>query len=355
MIVDLSTRLGGAVLPSPVLVASGCAGTGRELAQFCDLARLGGFTTPSMMARPRAGRPTPRFVETPSGVLSATGLPGPGIEAFLERDLPWLAEQGARTVVSVAGNSVEEYAELARRLHDAPGITAIEVNVACPNVEDRGLMFAWSPAAASAAVRAVRANTPSGVPVLAKLSPDVADIVTIALACVDGGADGLSMINTVAGVAIDPVTMRPALSGVSGGLSGPAVRPLALRCVYQVHAALPRTPIVGMGGVATGRDALEFLLAGASAVAVGTTLFHDPSAAARIVRELEEALAERGVERVTDIVGVAHRPSPSPGHAGPLPRLVRPERPATARPSPEPVTAGGAEPARSAEPRQAGL
>lgn len=339
--IDLRTSIGAVELPNPVMSASGCGGTGRELAQFCDLGRLGAFVTASVMAQPRAGRPTPRLVETPGGVLSAMGLPGPGIEAFVARDLPWLAEQGVRTIVSVAGNSVEEYAELAMRLHGAPGVTAIEVNVACPNVEDRGLMFAWSPAAASAAVRAVRANTPTGVPVIAKLSPDVADIVTIALACVDGGADGLSLINTVAGLAIDHTTLRPALSGLSGGLSGPAVRPLAVRCVYQVHAALPGTPIVGIGGIAGGLDALEFILAGASAVAVGTTLFHDPSAVPRIQRELEEALGERGIDRLADAVGLAHRVPPGT-HPVPVPRPARSEPAATAT--------GGAGPSSRAAP-----
>jgi dihydroorotate dehydrogenase (NAD+) catalytic subunit len=331
--VNLSTRLAGVEIPNPIMTAAGCGGTGRELAQFVDLAKLGAFVSPSVMPQPRAGHPTPRVAETPSGMLTAMGLPGPGVDSFLARDLPWLAGQGARTIVSVGGNTAGDYAEVARRLRDAPGITAIEVNVACPNTGDRGMLFASRPAAAAAAVRAVRANTPLGVPVLAKLSPDVADIVTIALACVDAGADGLSLINTVVGLAIDPETMRPAVTGVSGGLSGPAIRPIAVRCVYQVHAALPHTPIIGLGGVATGLDALEFLLAGASAVGVGTILFHDPSAGPRIARELEEALAERGIEQVADAVGLAHR-SPAGSLAGLLPRRIRPEPPGRTRPDP---------------------
>jgi dihydroorotate dehydrogenase (NAD+) catalytic subunit len=323
MSTDLAARLGKAELPNPVLSASGCGGTGRELAQFTDLGRLGAFVTPSVMAQPRSGRPTPRLAETPSGLLSAVGLPGPGVETFLTRDLPWLAEQGARVVISVGGNSIVEYAEVARRIydaHDAPGgkaITAIEVNITCPNAEDRGLMFGGRPAASAEVVRAVRANTRRDVPVFAKLSPDVADIVTIALACADAGADGLSLINTMIGMAIDTTTLKPVLSGVSGGLSGPAIRPVAIRCVYQVHAALPDIPIIGGGGVATGLDALEFLLAGASAVSVGTTVLHDPSAGPRIVRELEDALVERGIARAADAVGVAHRPP------GLVPRQIR--------------------------------
>ncbi|MGH3389491.1 MAG: dihydroorotate dehydrogenase [Actinomadura sp.] len=319
---NLATRLGYVELPNPIMSAAGCGGTGRELAQFSDLTRLGAFVTASVMLQPRAGRPTPRVAETPSGMLTAMGVPGPGVDTFLTRELPWLVKQGARTIVSVGGNSVEEYAEVARRLHDAPGVSAIEVNVACPNAEDRGVMFAAHPGASAEVVRAVRAHTRHDVPVLAKLSPDVTDIVTIALACVDAGADGLSLVNTMVGLVIDPDTLRPALSGVSGGLSGPAIRPIAVRCVYQVHAALPDTPIIGVGGVATGLDALEFILAGARAVAVGTTLFHDPTAGPRIVRQLEDALAERRIDRLSDAVGLAHR-APA-GAGGFIPPQIRP-------------------------------
>lgn len=307
---DLSTRIGAVTLPSPVLTASGCGGSGRELAQFTDLARLGAFVTCSVMMQPRAGRPTPRIAETPSGVLNAMGLPGPGVDSFLARDLPWLSGQDVRTVVSVAGNTLGEFGEVARRLADSPlasAITGVEVNVACPNAEDRGRMFAASPSAAAAVVRVVRGAIHRDTPVLAKLSPDVTDIGTIALACADAGVTGLSLINTMSGLAIDPHTLRPALTGVSGGLSGPALRPVALRCVYQVHAALPEMPIVGGGGVATGRDALEFIVAGASAVSVGTTLLHDPSAPQRILRELEDVLGIHGITRLAEAVGLAHR------------------------------------------------
>ncbi|MDL4771117.1 MULTISPECIES: dihydroorotate dehydrogenase [Thermomonosporaceae] len=317
-----ATTLGALELPNPVMTASGCGGSGRELAPFFDLSRLGAFVTTSVMPQPRAGRPTPRVAESPSGLLTAMGLPGPGIESFLEADLPWLIEQDVRIIVSIAGNSVEEYADLARRLRGVSGIAAIEVNVACPNVEDRGRMFGRHPGAAGAVVRAVRGQARPGVPVFVKLAPDVTDIVTIALACVDAGAEGLTLINTMEGMAIDASTLRPALTGVSGGLSGPAIRPVAVRCVYQVHAALPSTPIIGAGGVATGLDALEFVLAGASAVAVGTAMFHDPSAAPRILRELEEALAARRIGRLADAVGLAHKP------AGYVPPQVRPEPPA---------------------------
>jgi dihydroorotate dehydrogenase (NAD+) catalytic subunit len=260
-----------------------------------------------VMLKPRSGRATPRMAETPSGMLNSIGLQGPGIDAFLDKDLAWLRQRGARAVVSIAGTSVEEYTKLAQRLRLVDGISAIEVNISCPNVEDRGQVFACDPTAAAAVVHAVRRSSTPGVPVLAKLSPDVTDIVAVARAVVAAGADGLSMINTSLGLVIDTDTLRPALAGVTGGLSGPAIRPIALRCVWQVHAAMPEVPILGMGGIRTGLDALQFVLAGASAVSVGTVVFHDPSAVARISRELRLALGERGFERLSDAIGHAHR------------------------------------------------
>jgi dihydroorotate dehydrogenase (NAD+) catalytic subunit len=306
---DLRTRVGHLDLPSPVLTASGCAGTGRELAQFTDVARLGAVITGSVTLEPRAGNPAPRMAETPSGLLSSPGLQGPGLDAFLRRDLPWLLSRGARAFVSVAGHSPREYGELSSRLSDAAGVTALEVNLGCPDASAAGRPFALDPAAAGAVVAAVRGSARYDIPVFAKLSPEVTDIVSVARACVAAGADGLSMISTVPGMVIDPVSLRPALAGLWGGLSGPAVRPVAVRCVWQVHEALPDVPLIGMGGIRTGRDALEFLLAGASLVAVGTVLFHDPSACTRIQRELEEELVARGVDRVPDIVGRAHEPA----------------------------------------------
>ncbi len=303
---DLRTRLGNIELPNPILTASGCASSGRELAQFIDVSRIGAVVTKSVMLAPRAGRPTPRMAETASGMLNSIGLQGPGIDAFLQRDLPWLLSRGARTVVSIAGSTVDEYAELAARLSDAAGVTALEVNISCPNVEHRGQVFACDAVDAGAVVEAVRARTRYDIPVFAKLSPDVTDIVSIARACVSAGADGLSMINTLLGMAIDMDTMRPALAGLTGGLSGPAIRPVAVRCIWQVREALPDLPIIGMGGVMTGRDALELIVAGASMVSIGTALFHDPSACARIIRELDEELASRGIERLSEAVGLAH-------------------------------------------------
>src|SRR3954452_13872436 len=305
--VDMSVLLAGVHFQNPVFTASGCAAAGRELNQFFDVADLGGVVTKSVMREPRTGRATPRMAETPSGMLNSIGLQGPGIDAFLAKDLPWLHEHDARAVVSIAGGSVEEYATLARKLRGARGLALLEVNISCPNVEDRGQVFACHAGSAAEVIRAVRRET--RVPVFAKLSPDVTDIVEIASAVVEAGANGLSMINTLLGMVIDPDTLRPVLAGMTGGLSGPAIRPVAVRAVWQVHAALPKVPILGMGGIRTGLDALQFLAAGASAVSVGTTVFGDPGAPVRILDELRDALSARGVTSVRDVVGMAHRPA----------------------------------------------
>ncbi|WP_116244367.1 dihydroorotate dehydrogenase [Nocardiopsis sp. FIRDI 009] len=304
---DLRILLGAAELPNPVVTAAGCAGTGRELARFFDVSTIGAVTTKSVMLEPRAGRPAPRMAETPSGMLSTTGMQGPGIDVFLQRDLPWLLSHGGRAIVSIAGTGMGEFGELARRVSEADGVIAVEVNLACPDPADpAGRYFVDDPASAAAVVSTVRSHARSDVPVLAKLSVDVPDVVALATACVEARADGLSMINTVRGMAIDTRTLRPAVSGGIGGLSGPAIRPLAVGCVYRVHEALPDVPIVGMGGVRTGEDVVEFMAAGASAVAVGTTNFSDPSACARVLRQFTEALEARGVERAADLVGAAH-------------------------------------------------
>jgi dihydroorotate dehydrogenase (NAD+) catalytic subunit len=210
--------------------------------------------------------------------------------------------------VSIAGGSVDDYAKLTAKLRGRPGLAMIEVNISCPNVEDRGQVFACDARAAAAVVQAVKRGAPSGVPVFAKLSPDVTDIAAIAKACVDAGADGLSVINTLLGMVIDTDTMRPALAGVTGGLSGPAIRPVAVRCVWQIRQALPDVPILGMGGIRTGLDALEFVLAGANAVSVGTTVFGDPTAPIRVLDELARALVDRGFDRFEDAIGLAHKP-----------------------------------------------
>lgn len=305
--IDLSTTLGNAWFPSPLFTASGCASSGKELAQFIDLREIGAVVTKSVMSKPRHGRATPRMAETPSGMINSIGLQGPGIDDFLAHDLPWLVDQKARVIVSIAGETVEEYATLARKVRSAPGISALEVNISCPNVENRGLVFACDPDASRRVIDGVRKTLGGELPIIAKLSPDVTDLVSIAKGVVDAGADGLALINTVLSMVINLDTMRPQLAGKTGGLSGPAIRPIAVRAIYQVHEALPKVPILGMGGVASGKDALELILAGAKGISVGTASFADPAAIITIQNELKELLKVRGFTSVAQAVGYAHR------------------------------------------------
>jgi len=246
------------------------------------------------------------MAETPSGMLNSIGLQGPGIDQFLEIDIPWLQSNGARVIVSISGETVEEYASLARKLRGINSLHGIEVNISCPNVENRGLVFACDPVASRAVIEAVRRNISGDYPIIAKLSPDVTDIVSIAKEVVAAGADGLALINTVLGMVIDVDAKRPKLAGITGGLSGPAIRPIAVRAIYQVHKALPQTPILGMGGVTNGRDALEMIFAGASGVSVGTATFGNPSAVIKVKRELLEGLRSRGFNSLSEAIGVAH-------------------------------------------------
>ena len=305
--VDLSTTLGNAWFPTPIFTASGCASSGKELAQFFPLRDIGAVVTKSVMSKPRHGRPTPRMAETPSGMLNSIGLQGPGIDAFLANDVPWLLEQKSRVIVSIAGETIEEYSTLARKLRSVSGLSAVEVNISCPNVENRGLVFACDPDASRRVIDGVRKTIGGELPIIAKLSPDVTDLPAIARGVVDAGADGLALINTVLGMVINLDTMRPHLGGKTGGLSGPAIRPVAVRAIYQVHAALPHIPILGMGGVSSGRDALELILAGASGVSVGTASFGDPSALIKIQNELRDLLAARGFATLQQAIGYAHR------------------------------------------------
>jgi dihydroorotate dehydrogenase (NAD+) catalytic subunit len=305
--VDMSTTLGNAWFPAPIFTASGCASSGKELAQFFPLNQIGAVVTKSVMSKPRHGRPTPRMAETPSGMLNSIGLQGPGIDSFLANDVPWLLEQKARVIVSIAGETVEEYSTLARKLRSVSGISAVEVNISCPNVENRGLVFACDPDASRRVIDGVRKTIGGDLPIIAKLSPDVTDLPAIARGVVDAGADGLALINTVLAMVINIDTMKPHLGGKTGGLSGPAIKPVAVRAIYQVHAALPKIPILGMGGVSSGRDALELILAGASGVSVGTASFGNPSAPIQIQRELAELLAARGFATMQQAIGYAHR------------------------------------------------
>ena len=304
---DFSTTLGNAFFNTPIFTASGCASSGKELAQFFDLRDIGAVVTKSVMNKPRYGRPTPRMAETPSGMLNSIGLQGPGIDAFLVKDVPWLIEQKSRVIVSIAGETVEEYATLARKVRSVAGISALEVNISCPNVENRGLVFACDPEASRRVIDGVRRTIGGEIPIIAKLSPDVTNLPDIARGVVDAGADALALINTVLGMVINLDSMRPHLGGKTGGLSGPAIRPVAVRAIYQVHAALPMVPILGMGGVSSGRDALELILAGASGVSVGTASFGNPSAVMEIQRELHDLLVSKGFPSLKSAVGYAHR------------------------------------------------
>lgn len=304
---DFSTKIGSKRFSNPIFTASGCASSGSELAQFFPLTEIGAIVTKSIMTKPRNGRMTPRMAETPSGMLNSIGLQGPGIDVFLEKDIPWLVSQQAKIIVSIAGETVDEYGVLARRLRAVSGISAVEVNISCPNVENRGQVFACQPDTAVAVIEAVRRNIGGELPIIAKLSPDVTDIVEIAGSVINAGVDSLALINTLLGMVIDTNSMRPKLAGKTGGLSGPAIRPVAVRAIYQVHQAFPNTPIVGMGGVASGRDALELILAGASAVSVGTATFGDPTAVIKIKNQLAELLTQKGFNDFRDAIGFAHR------------------------------------------------
>jgi dihydroorotate dehydrogenase (NAD+) catalytic subunit len=305
--VDMSTSLGRLDFVSPVFTASGCAAAGKELDQFIDITTIGAVVTKSVMLNPRSGRATPRMAETPSGMLNGIGLQGPGIDDFIQNDLSWLSQKGAKTIVSIAGNNVAEFGKVADKLRDIPGVIAIEVNISCPNVENRGQVFACDPYAAADVMNNVRRNVSASIPLFAKLSPDVTDITEIAKSVVKAGADGLSVINTLLGMVIDTDTLRPLLSGKTGGLSGPAIRPVAVRCVYQIRKALPNVPIIGMGGIRNGRDAIEFFAAGANAISVGTTVFNDPEACVRIHDETAEILQEKGIRSLSEIISAAHR------------------------------------------------
>jgi dihydroorotate dehydrogenase (NAD+) catalytic subunit len=296
MEVDLGA---GIRFANPILTASGCFHYAKEFEPYIDLASLGGVIVKSLSSKPWPGHPPPRGAETPSGMLNAIGLQNPGVVAFCDRDLPWLVERRIPVIASIVGHSVEEYIRVADRLRNAPGIVALEVNISCPNLEDRSKMFSSDPDATGAVVRGVRRVATQ--PIFTKLSPDVTDIVEIAQAAVRGGTYGLSVMNTALGMAIDTHSMRPKLSTFTGGLSGPAIKPIAIRCVYQVSRAFPEVPVIGQGGIMSGTDVAEFLLAGASAVAVGTANFVDPRASVRIIAELREYLIAKRIRDVSQL------------------------------------------------------
>jgi dihydroorotate dehydrogenase (NAD+) catalytic subunit len=299
----MRTRVGSVELRSPVLTASGTAGHGTELARYLDLGALGAVVVKSLAAYAWAGNPAPRVHATPLGMLNAVGLQGPGVEAWRRDSLPALRRTGAAVVASIWGRSVADYAAAAEQLAGAD-VVAVEVNLSCPNLEGRRGIFAHDPAL-SAEVIAATAGV--GVPRWAKLSPNTDRVVEVAAAVRDAGAEAVTLVNTLLGMVIDPQTCKPALGAGGGGLSGKAIHPVAVRTVFDVHAALPDLPIVGAGGVATGWDAIELVLAGASAVQVGTATFAEPRAPARVAAELHAWLAARGVADLSDMRGAAHR------------------------------------------------
>jgi dihydroorotate dehydrogenase (NAD+) catalytic subunit len=301
--VDLSGNIGGVHLRYPTLMGSGCYGSGEEFSEFADLSRIGGIVLKSLTRLPRLGNPMPRLVHTPSGVLNAIGLQNPGVDWYVEHELPKLSSRRCAIVGSVAGFSVDDYRYVCERLATRDEIDAIELNVSCPNVASEGETFACDPKLTSQVVGACRKITAK--PLVVKLSPNVTDVTEIARAAEAAGADALAVINTVRGMAIDVSAWTPRLGNVAGGLSGPAIRPIAVLAVYEVASAV-RIPIVGQGGIETLFDALEFFLAGASAIAIGTANFTDPRIPQRIVDELSRYLADRGLRSLREIVGKAN-------------------------------------------------
>jgi dihydroorotate dehydrogenase (NAD+) catalytic subunit len=303
MSADLRVKIGKIELKNPVLVSSGTFGYGREFADFFDLNRLGGIVTKAITPKPRPGNPPPRTAETPSGLLNAIGLENCGLDAFVREKLPFLRELDTAVIVNVAGASREDYIEVVRRLSAEDGVDGFEINISCPNVKEGGIEFGTSGESAAALIGALRAETDRTM--IVKLSPNVTDTGAIARAAADAGADALSLVNTYRGMAIDPETGRPVLGNVTGGLSGPAIKPLALYQVYKVSLETS-LPIVGMGGIMSAGDALEFIFAGAAAVSVGTANFVRPTASVEVVEGIEKWCLAHGVSRISDLVGRAH-------------------------------------------------
>lgn len=301
----MKVTVGKMALRNPVMTASGTAGYGEELAEFFDLAQLGAFVTKAVTRAERVGNDTPRLVETRAGMLNAIGLANVGLKGFLAEKLPWLREQEVPVIVNVAGSTVDEYVEVAAALDGADGVEGIELNISCPNVKAGGLEFGRSEKAIREVVGAVR-KVVRRATYIVKLTPNVTDIAAMARAAIDAGAEALTLINTLSGMVVDAGKRRPVLANISGGLSGPAIKPVALKMVHDVYRGVAReagVPIIGVGGIQTGTDAVEFLLAGATAVQVGTATFVDPTAAVGVVRGVEAYLAENGVGAVLDLIG----------------------------------------------------
>ncbi len=297
---DLTTHIGGVTLKNPVMTASGTFGYGREYSPFVDLNRLGAIIVKGLSRVPTQGNPPPRIAGTPCGMLNAIGLENIGIEAFVEKKLPFLRSLDTPTWVNIYGKTIREYAELSARIEEIEGIAGIEVNISCPNVKTGGIAFGVDPEMAFAVTAAVRKNTSR--PVMVKLSPNVTDITTIARSAVDAGADALSLINTITGMAIDIESRRSRIANITGGLSGPAIKPVAVRMVWQV-ARMSTVPVVGIGGITSAADALEFLIAGASAIQIGTANFIDPAVSMHVIDGIERYMKDHGFSRLPELIG----------------------------------------------------
>ena len=297
---DLTVNIAGVEFKNPVITASGTFGFGREYSEFYPLKEIGGLSCKGFTLKPRMGNPPPRIAETPSGILNAVGLQNPGVDHFIEQDLPWLKEQETVVIANIAGNTPEEYAQMAEKLSES-SVDMIEMNISCPNVKHGGVQFGTSCQSVGAITREVRAHCKK--PLMVKLSPNVSDIAEIARAAESEGADALSLINTLTGMRIDINTRRPIIRNNTGGLSGPAVFPVAVRMVWQTAGAV-KIPVVGMGGISTWRDAVEMMLAGASAIQVGTALFSDPYAPLKIKEGLNRYLDDQGIASVTELAGM---------------------------------------------------
>ncbi len=295
----LAVEVAGIKLKNPVMVASGTFGYGEEYSPYIDLNRLGAIVTKGLSLKPKLGNPTPRIIETPSGMLNAIGLQNVGIDAFIKDKLPFVRQYDVPVIANFFGNILEEYGEAAKKLSDCDGVHALEVNISCPNVKEGGIVFGTDPKAAAGVISLVRKSTK--LPVIAKLSPNVTDITVMARAVEEAGADAVSLINTITGMAIDVKTRKPRLANITGGLSGPAIRPVAVRMVWQVANAI-KLPIIGIGGIMTAEDALEFIIAGATAFQVGTANFVNPTATMDIIDGLEKFLEENNISDIRELI-----------------------------------------------------
>ena len=300
----LSVELPGLSLKNPIMPASGCFGFGREYSQFYELSKLGAIMIKATTPEPRFGNPTPRVAETPAGMLNAIGLQNPGLKKVISEELPWLTQYDVPVIANIAGSKIEDYVAVAAEISQAPNVRALELNISCPNVKEGGLAFGTIPEVAKEVTKAVKAV--SEVPVYVKLSPNVTDIVEMAKAVEVGGADGLTMINTLLGMRLDIRTAKPILANRSGGLSGPAIKPVAIRMIHEVSQYVS-IPIIGMGGINSCEDVIEFLYAGASAVAVGTANFSDPFICSKLIDELPQLLDELGIEHLSECIGRSWR------------------------------------------------